>query len=143
MARYGSRTIASDFFSASVGVRLPLWAGRKPQRLAEAARQDAEAERAGLLEDRARLESEFRGALADAEAGLERLRLLLAEVLPSAEAARDAALRNYQVGKVDFQAVLTAGDRVYQTRLRAAEVAAEHLSHLVMLEQLSRPEGTP
>lgn len=143
MARYGARTIASDFFSASVGLRVPLWAGRKQKPLAEAARQEAGAERAALAEDRAMLESEYRATLAEAEAGLERLRLLLDEVLPSAEAARDAALRSYQVGKVDFQAVLSAEERVYRAQLETAEVATEHLSHLVMLQQLTAQEGTP
>ena len=38
--RYGARPLGSDFFSAFVGVRLPLWSGRKQGRLAEAARAD-------------------------------------------------------------------------------------------------------
>ncbi len=143
MARYGARTIASDFFSASVGLRVPLWAGRKQKLLTEAASQEADAERAGLAEDRSMLESEYRATIAEAAAGLERLRLLLDEVLPSAEAARDAALRSYQVGKVNFQTVLSAAERVYRARLDAAAVATEHLSHLVMLQQLSLQEGTP
>lgn len=143
MARYGARTIASDFFSASLGLRVPVWAGRKQKQLAEAARQEAGAERAALAEDRATLESEYRTTIAEAEAGLTRLRLLLDEVLPSAEAARDAALRGYQSGKLAFQTVLLAEDRVYRAQLDAAETATAHLSHLVMLQQLSLPEGTP
>ena len=143
MARYGARTIASDFFSAAVGLRVPLWKGRKQRQLALAARLDADGDRAALLEERATLESEYEATIAEAEAGLERLRLLLDEILPSAEAARDAALRSYQAGKVDFLTVLTAGQAAFQTQLEAAEVAAEHLSHLVMLQQLSGPEDTP
>src|SRR5437773_6831067 len=45
-ARYGYRPIAfgfnfPDFFSAFVGLRLPIWAWRKPNRLADAARADS------------------------------------------------------------------------------------------------------
>ena len=140
MARYGARTIAADFFSTSVGLRVPLWAGRKQRQLADAARQDANAERAALTEQRAQLTAEFEATLAEAAAGLERLRVLLDEVLPSAEASQEAALRGYRVGQTDFQVVLAAVETHYQAQLDAAEVAAEHLTHLVMLEQLTREE---
>jgi outer membrane protein TolC len=143
MARYGARPIATDFFSAGAGLRLPLWAGRKQRQLAEAARQDIEAERAALMEQRTLLAAEFEATLAEAAAGLERLRLLLTEVMPSAEAGREAALRSYRVGQSDFQSVLAAQETVYRAQLEAAEVAAEHLSHLVMLEQLTRGEEVP
>ncbi|HEV8149057.1 MAG TPA: TolC family protein [Gemmatimonadales bacterium] len=143
MARYGARPIATDFFSAGVGLQLPLWAGRKQRQLAEAARQDIEAERAALMEQRTLLAAEFEATLAEAAAGLERLRLLLTEVMPSAEAGREAALRSYRVGQSDFQSVLAAQETVYRAQLEAAEVAAEHLSHLVMLEQLTRGEEIP
>lgn len=140
MARYGARTIASDFFSTSIGLRVPLWAGRKQRGLADAARQEANAERDALAEERAKLTAEFEATLAEATAGLERLRVLLDEVLPSAQASLEAALRGYRVGQTDFQVVLAAEEALYRARLEASEVAAEHLTHLVMLEQLTRAE---
>lgn len=143
MARYGARPIATDFFSAGIGLRLPLWAGRKQHQLAEAARQDADAERAALTEERTLLTAEFQATLAEAAAGQERLRLLLVEVIPSAEAGREAALRSYRVGQSDFQGLLAAQESVYRTRLEATEVAAEYLTRLVMLEQLTRGEDVP
>ncbi|MGH7560752.1 MAG: TolC family protein, partial [Gemmatimonadales bacterium] len=128
MARYGARPIASDFFSAAIGLRVPLWAARKQKQLAEAARQDADAERAALVEERAMLAAEFAATLAEAAAGLERLRLLLDEVIPSAHAGQEAALRSYRVGQSDFQTVLAAQESVYRAQLEAAEVAATHLT---------------
>lgn len=141
MARYGARPIATDFFSVGVGLRVPLWAGRKQKQLAEAARQDADAERAALVEERAMLAAEFAATLAEAAAGLERLRLLLDEVIPSAHAGQEAALRSYRVGQSDFQTVLAAQESVYHAQLEAAEVAATHLTYLIMLEQLTREEA--
>lgn len=143
MTRYGARTIASDFFSTSIGLRVPLWAGRKQRGLADAARQEANAEREALAEERATLTAEFEATLAEATAGLERLRVLLDEVLPSAQASQEAALRGYRVGQTDFQVVLAAAETLYRVQLEAAEVAAEHLTHLVMLEQLTREEEAP
>jgi outer membrane protein TolC len=143
MARYGARPIASDFLSVGVGLRLPLWAGRKQKLLARAERDEADAERAALADEQRTLTAEFEAAIAEATAGLEQLRLLLDAVIPSAEAGREAALRSYGLGQVDFQSVLDAEDRVYRARLEAAEVSTRHLTHLVMLEELTREEELP
>jgi outer membrane protein TolC len=142
MARYGARPLGSDFFSTFVGIRIPLWAGRKQHRLADAARADADAARASLDEERAALAAELERTLAQARAGQTRLGLLANQVLPAAQATVEAALRSYRVGQVDFLNVLTAEDALYHARLEVTETAAEHLTHLVMLEQLvSREAG--
>ena len=141
-ARYGARPLGSDFFSAFVGVRLPLWAGRKQGRLAEAARADADAARAAVDEETTALSAELRGTLADVRSGETRLRLLTSQVIPAAEASVDAALRGYRVGQVPFLNVLAAEDSLYRAELDAAMVAAEHLIHLVMLQQLLLPEDS-
>ena len=136
MTRYGARPLGSDFFSAFVGVRLPLWAGRKQHRLAEAARDEAVAAEAALTDETQALTAELARVRADADAGQVRLRLLVTQVVPSAEMTAEAALRSYRVGQVDFLNVLAVEDALYRARLDAARVAAEHLTHLVMLEQL-------
>jgi len=142
-ARYGARPLGSDFFSAFVGIRLPLWAGRKQGKLAEAARADADAARAAVDEETAALNAELRGTLAEVQGGATRLRLLTGQVIPSARATVDATLRGYRVGQVQFLNVLAAEDSFYRAELDAAMVAAEHLTHLVMLEQLVLREAAP
>jgi outer membrane protein TolC len=57
-------------------------------------------------------------------------------VVPSARAAVDAALRSYRLGQAPFLNVLAAEDSLYRAQLDAVMVAAEHLTHLVVLEQL-------
>lgn len=143
MARYGARPIASDFFSAFVGIRVPLYAGRKQFRLADAARDDADAARAGLAGERAALAEEIRTVRAQIRSGATRLHLLTDRVVPSAQATVDATLRNYRVGQVQFLTVLATEDAHYRAQLDAARVAAEHLTHLIMLEQLLSPEDAP
>ena len=142
-ARYGARPLDSDFFSAFVGIRLPLWAGRKQHRLADAARADADAARAALAEERAALDADLATALAGITSGETRLRLLTTQVIPAAEATVEAVLRSYRVGQAPFLNVLAAEDSLYRAQLDAAMVAAEHLTHLVMLEQLLRREEAP
>ena len=143
VARYGARPLGSDFFSAFVGVRVPLWAGRKQRLVARAASIDAEAAQRGLEEDRDALNAELARTLADADGGATRLTLLVESVLSITREAVDAALRGYRTGQTDFLSVLTAEDARYRAQLEAAQVAAEHLTHLVMLEQLLKPEDTP
>ncbi|MBA3498491.1 MAG: TolC family protein, partial [Gemmatimonadales bacterium] len=141
--RYGARPLDSDFFSAFVGIRVPLWAGRKQHRLADAARADADAARAALAEERAALDADLSSTLAGITSGETRLRLLTAQVIPAAEATVDAVLRSYRVGQAPFLNVLAAEDSLYRAQLDAAMVAAEHLTHLVMLEQLLLREEAP
>ncbi len=141
--RYGARPLGSDFFSAFVGVRIPLWAGRKQKLLTQASRIDAEAAQRGLEEEQAVLTAELERTLADARAGAIRLRLLVSSVLPLTREGVGAALRGYRTGQNDFLSVFTAVDTHYRAELEATEVAAEHLTHLVMLEQLLEPETAP
>jgi cobalt-zinc-cadmium efflux system outer membrane protein len=143
MTRYGARPLGSDFFSALVGVRLPLYAGRKQHRLADAARADADAARAALVDERAALAEEIRTVEAQIESGATRLRLLTGQVVPGAQATVDATLRSYRVGRVEFLTVLATEDALYRAELDAARVAAEHLTHFVMLEQLLTPVSAP
>ncbi|MBA3443685.1 MAG: TolC family protein [Gemmatimonadales bacterium] len=135
-ARYGARPLGADFFSAFVGIRVPLWAGRKQSRLADAARADADAARAALAEETAQLDAELQTVLAGVLSRETRLRLLTSQVVPSARATVEAVLRSYRVGQAPFLNVLAAEDSLYRAELEAAMVAAEHLTHLVMLEQL-------
>jgi cobalt-zinc-cadmium efflux system outer membrane protein len=141
--RYGARPLDSDFFSAFVGIRVPLWAGRKQHRLADAARADADAAQAALAEEQAALEADLATALAGITSGETRLRLLTTQVIPAAEATVEAVLRSYRVGQAPFLNVLAAEDSLYRAQLDAAMVAAEHLTHLVMLEQLLLREEAP
>ena len=141
MTRYGARPLGSDFFSAFIGVRLPLWAGRKQHRLAEAARLGAEAARSDADEERVALEAELRTARADVTAAVRQLELLTDRVVPSARETVAATLRSYRAGQVAFATVLATEDALYRAELDAARVAAEHLAHLVRVEQLVRPEA--
>ncbi len=143
MTRYGARPLGADFFSAFVGIRVPLYAGRKQLQLADAARAEAVAARARLAEEQAALAEEIRTLRARIRSGATRLRLLADRVVPSAKATVDATLRNYRVGQVQFLTVLATEDALYRAELDAAEVAAEHLAHFIMLEQLLSPEDAP
>jgi outer membrane protein TolC len=106
----------------------------------DAARADAEAARAEIDEETVTLQAELEAAQAGVSSGETRLRLLTTQVIPSAGATVEAVLRSYRVGQAPFLNVLAAEDSLFRAELEAAMVAAEHLTHLVMLEQLMLTE---
>src|SRR5207253_98099 len=74
-----------DFFSAFVGLRLPIWAWRKQHRLADAARADSTGAAAGLRDAELQLSREVTEAAARVQASQQRLALLVDGVLPNAQ----------------------------------------------------------
>src|SRR2546422_5847733 len=85
-----------DFFSAFVGVRLPIWAWRKQNRLADAARADSTGAAAGLRDAELQLSREVTEAAARVQASQQRLALLVDGVLPNARGTVESVLRSYQ-----------------------------------------------
>ncbi len=146
--RYGYRPRAfnfnfPDFFSAFVGLRLPLWAGRKQNRLADAARADSTGAAAGLQDAELQLSREVTEAAARVQASQQRLALLVDGVLPTARGTVESVLRSYQVGRAEFLTLLSVEDARYRAELEAAQVAADYQAQLVMLRQLTAGETRP
>jgi len=146
--RYGYRPRAfnfnsPDFFSAFVGVRLPVWAWRKQNRLADAARADSTGAAAGLRDAELQLSREVTEAAARVQASQQRLALLVDGVLPNARGTVESVLRSYQVGRAEFLTLLSVEDARYRAELEAAQVAADYQAQLVMLRQLTAGETRP
>ena len=146
--RYGYRPRAfnfnfPDFFSAFVGLRLPVWAGRKQNRLADAARADSTGAAAGLQDAELQLSREVTETAARVRASQQRLALLVDAVLPTARGTVESVLRSYQVGRAEFLTLLSVEDARYRAELEAAQVAADYQAQLVMLRQLTAGETRP
>src|SRR6267378_3862891 len=132
-----------DFFSVFVGLRLPVWAWRKQNRLADAARADSSGAAASLRDAELQLSREVTEAAARVQASQQRLALLVDGVLPTAQGTVESVLRSYQVGRAEFLTLLSVEDARFRAELEAAEVAADYLTHLVMLQQLTAGENRP
>src|SRR2546425_815032 len=148
-ARYGYRPPYAgtfkfpDFFSAFLGLRVPIWAWRKQNRLADAARADSTGAAAGLREAELQLSREVTEAAARVEALQQRLALLVDGVLPNARGTVESVLRSYQVGRAEFLTLLSVEDARYRAELEAVAVAADYQAQLVMLRQLTAGETQP
>ena len=146
--RYGYRPRAfnfnpPDFFSAFVGLRLPVWAWRKQNRLADAARADSTGAAAGLRDAELQLTREVAEAAARVQALQQRLALLVDGVLPNARGTVESVLRSYQVGRAEFLTLLSVEDARYRAELEAVAVAADYQAQVVMLRQLTAGETQP
>jgi outer membrane protein TolC len=146
--RYGYRPRAfnvnfPDFFSAFIGLRLPVWAWRKQKRLADAARADSTGAAAGLRDVELQLSRQVTETAARVQAAQQRLVLLVDGVLPNARGTVESVLRSYQVGRTEFLTLLSVEDARYRAELEAAAVAADYLAQLVMLRQLTAGESQP
>jgi len=132
-----------DFFSVFVGLRLPVWAWRKQNRLADAARADSSGAAASLRDAELQLSREVTETAARVQASQQRLALLVDGVLPTAQGTVESVMRSYQVGRAEFLTLLSVEDARFRAELEAADVAADYLTQLVMLRQLTAGEGQP
>ena len=132
-----------DFFSAFIGLRVPIWAGRKQNRLADAARADSTGAAAGLHDAELQLQREVTEMAARVQAAEQRLALLVDGVLPTARGTVESVMRSYQVGRAELLTLLSVEDARFRAELEAAEVAAHYLTQLVMLRQLTAGEFRP
>jgi len=148
MLRYGYRPRVlgfnfPDFFSAFVGIRLPLWASRKQHRLADAARADYVAAGAELRETELQLSQEVTETAARVAAAQQRLVLPVDRVVPAAQGTVESVLRSYQVGRAEFLTLLLVEDARYRAELEAAAVAVYYQTQLIRLRQLTAEESQP
>src|SRR5437879_2092801 len=129
--RYGYRPRAfnfkfPDFFSGFVGLRLPVWAWRKQNRLADAARADSSVAAAGLRDAELQLSREVTETAARVHASQQRLALLVDGVLPNARGTVESVLRSYQVGRAEFLTLLSVEDARFRAELEVVAVAADY-----------------
>ena len=121
--RFGGR---ESFATALLGVSIPLWAGRKQVPAADAAELDLAAARLRLDDALARLTGDLKAQTATIGALRERLTLLARDIVPLASATNESALAQYQVGTVEFTAVLDAADDLYRAWLSQARLLADY-----------------
>ncbi len=126
-----------------MGVRLPIWAWRKQNRLADAARADSAGAAASLQDAELELSREVAEAAAQVDALRQRLVLLVDGVLPNARGTVESVLRSYQVGRAEFLTLLSVEDARYRAELETAQVAAEYQAQLIRLRQLTAEESRP
>lgn len=122
-------------YEAMIGFEIPLQWG-----LREAWEREAAARLAASRRRRDAEAADLRGGLMDAYWALAAARevaALLEDVqLPQARLALQAALRGYEQGRSNMNAVLDTEQRVFQTMLRLLDVRVEQQARLAEIERL-------
>jgi outer membrane protein TolC len=128
---------------ASVGLNIPLYAGRKQRAAEDEARAEAGVAQARLNEARAMVEGEIGRLLAELERARELVGLYDAEILPQARATVESALSSYRSGGVDFLTLLDAEVALTRFEAELAVLVAEYGAALSDLEAtVGRPLPT-
>jgi outer membrane protein TolC len=124
-AGYMNRGGLDPMWQAGVGVTLPLARGRRRAAVAEA---EAGRRAAALQVEAVRAQIRFRTREREVELrAAERIAKLYADgLIPQARLSYEAAIANYQAGKVPFLAVLEALSTLYRDRADYLAVLAAH-----------------
>ncbi|AKU91424.1 TolC family protein [Vulgatibacter incomptus] len=116
---YGFRTNHPDMVGAEVMIPIPVFAASNQDRLAAAARAEAESASRRRVALRESLASQLRTARAASIREQERLDLYEQELLPRARQTVSAAIGAYQSGGVDFLTLLDAEVQRFGQELEA------------------------
>jgi cobalt-zinc-cadmium efflux system outer membrane protein len=112
-----------DFFSAGVGISIPLWAGRKQDQEVMAAERDLSAGRSGYANALNAVRNRIRDITADLSAMKESLSLYDTGLLPQARDSVSASRSAYEVGQVEFASVLLGQLSLYQQEIEREKTA--------------------
>ncbi|HEY5718675.1 MAG TPA: TolC family protein [Motiliproteus sp.] len=113
-AAYGYRQDApnglerADLVSVTLGIKLPLYGGSKQHKAVEQRGAELIAEQQALYESQLAVRAETLAALADYQRAREQAELLQQGIIPQAKQTVASMQSGYQVGKVDFNALIRA-----------------------------------
>ncbi|HET8655803.1 MAG TPA: TolC family protein [Longimicrobiaceae bacterium] len=134
--QYGQRPGERDVVSATVSVSLPVHRGsRQDLGVEEAGARlaELEAERQGQANE---LRARVTRAYAEAERERAQLAFLVGSILPQGRAALESATAGYQVGKVDFLALLESRAKLYDYETAYYRALSSFAQRVAELESL-------
>lgn len=105
---YGQRTGSNDVVSAMFGISVPVFARSRQLRMRDESRAMREMAEDEVAAMRLSVRTELVTARAGAETARHQVAIYTGTLVPQAEAAYEASLAAYRVGRVDFMAVLDA-----------------------------------
>lgn len=121
-------------FSVMAEVTLPVWAGQKQANQVTEAQKSLDAARARVEARRRELDTQITTLLNQIGRMERQLKLLDEGSIPQARTALKANLASYQTGKGDYLMLLDSFMALYDNRMQAAMLLAEHEKMVAMLE---------
>ncbi|MCP4596307.1 MAG: TolC family protein [Neptuniibacter sp.] len=108
---YGDRTgdnpppmggARSDFFSVMVGVKVPLYAGRKQSKAVSQRSSELQMNRYALIDEKSMVMAAISSAVTDYQEAKQQFSLYGTGIVPQAQQTVQSMLAGYQVSEVDF-----------------------------------------
>lgn len=130
----GSGMDPKTAFSVMAGVTLPVWAHQKQASQVTEAEKNLEAAQARLAARRLEVETQVNTLFNQIERMETQLKLLNEGSIPQARTVLKANLAAYQTGRGDYLMLLDSFMAVYDTRMQAAMLLADHEAMVAMLE---------
>jgi len=131
LPRGGSR---SDFVSLMVGVKIPLYAGRKQAKAVAQKRLELQTNRYALHDEKGTVMVEISASVADYLHAREQFSLFESGIVPQARQTVESMLAGYQVSEVDFLNLVRSQMTLFNYELQYWKVLTEAKQALARLE---------
>ncbi len=129
-----------DMYEVMLGLEVPLFFWKKQANLLQEARLRESAASDHLLAMELEAQSMLRETYILAKAAESRIALYRERIIPQAELSLQASMAGYQVGRVDFLALLSDVDALIAHQMELARNVADLWSAAARLEELSTVE---
>lgn len=126
-----------DMYEVMVGIEVPLFFKRKQANLLEAAVAELNQARYSLASMEKEIQAMVNENYLQAKRAEELITIIRETLLPQASLTLESSLANYQVGKVDFMALLTDIDNLYSYEMEYYRELSELWRSVARLEELT------
>ena len=140
---YGDRTgdnplprgsARSDFVSVMVGVKIPLYAGRKQSKAVSQKNSELQKNRYALLDERGVVMGAISSAVTDYHRAKQQLSLFGSGIVPQAQQTVESMLAGYQVSEVDFLNLVRSQITLFNYQLQYWKALSDAKQALARLE---------
>lgn len=131
LPRGGTR---SDFVSLMVGVKIPLYAGRKQSKAVSQKRSELQKNRYALLDEKGLVMAAISTAVTDYHRAKQQFSLFGSGIVPQAQQTVASMLAGYQVSEVDFLNLVRSQMTLFNYELQYWKVFSDAKQALARLE---------
>lgn len=131
LPRGGART---DFVSVMVGVKIPLYAGRKQSKAISQKNLDLQKSRYAMLDEKGVVAAEIATAVTDYKRAKQQFSLYGGGIIPQAQQTVQSMLAGYQVSEVDFLNLVRSQMTLFNYELQYWKALSEAKQALARLE---------
>jgi cobalt-zinc-cadmium efflux system outer membrane protein len=131
LPRGGSR---SDFFSLMVGVKIPLYMGRKQSKAVSQKNSELQKNRYALIDEKGMVMAEISSAVTDYDRARQQFSLYGSGIVPQAQQTVASMLAGYQVSEVDFLNLVRSQMTLFNYELQYWKALSDARQALARLE---------